>query len=532
MSIKQAVAWKLCSILILITISNSFLIHPTSLRRISSSSFNNIVTENQHVNYKKSISELRLSMPPPSSSSYVYDEEDEEEEDDNDDDDPYTTNASSEFQETDRGNKSESSDDDSGETLTTLTDWGGALSTLRQRIDDVETGKSQNPSQVLFRIMSSSPPTETIRKFVNEANPEIVQAMSGTVQGMLGGLSNPMTGIETIVTANSDKLSALCFQLQMTGYMFRNAEYVVALKQLMKIKSKNGGTTLPEYKKAFDRLDIDSSGYIDISEVETLLSDVYDNNEANEADTNVPKYEIQAFMNHFDTNNDNKISWKEFEEGLGAMKADSIAREFAKKYKMPSIDIDDDYDHDEDEDDEDYYPGASLDEPTISGIIEIEIGNGKFIEVEASDYIADLKKEAQELKEALLRERGGGDLVEDSKSSSSGGLSASEILGAGRIQQQPSDGDAGSITNYLVTLGSDISTLTKGISPEVVDTMKLLVDFVLNNKNSSSSKDNANNSRQRTIPGIALQQLAFWQLVLGYKLREAEATGDYRNMLE
>merc|ERR1711862_272034 len=102
----------------------------------------------------------------------------------------------------------------------------------------------------------------------------------------------------------------------------------------------------------------------------------------------------------------------------------------------------------------------------------------------------------------------------------------------GRIQQQPSDEDAGSITNYLATLGSDISTLTKGISPEVVDTMKLLVDFVLNNKNSSSSKDNANNSSQRTIPGIALQQLAFWQLVLGYKLREAEATGDYRNMLK
>ena len=84
--------------------------------------------------------------------------------------------------------------------------------------------------------MSLSPLTKTIRKFVNEANPEILQVMSGTVQGMLGGLSNPMTGIETIVTANSDGLSNLCFQLQMTGCMFRNAECVVALKQLMKIK--------------------------------------------------------------------------------------------------------------------------------------------------------------------------------------------------------------------------------------------------------------------------------------------------------
>jgi len=29
-----------------------------------------------------------------------------------------------------------------------------------------------------------------------------------------------------------------------------------------------------------------------------------------------------------------------------------------------------------------------------------------------------------------------------------------------------------------------------------------------------------------------LQQLALWQLVLGYKLREAEAKGDYLKLLE
>merc|ERR1719296_361797 len=203
------------------------------------------------------------------------------------------------------------------------------------------------------------------------------------------------------------------------------------------------------------------------------------------------------------------------------MKADQVAKDFMNKYRMPNIDIDDD---DVDEEDEEYED--VMEEPIISGTIEIEIGNGKFIQVEASDYIADLKKEAQELKDALLQEKGG---------ESSDGLSANEIMGAGRITQPQEE--AGSITNYLVTLGSDISTLTKGISPEVVDTMKLLVDFVLNNKNASSSQGGSGVSRQATkdnapkeleIPGSALQQLAFWQLVLGYKLREAEATGDYR----
>jgi hypothetical protein len=33
------------------------------------------------------------------------------------------------------------------------------------------------------------------------------------------------------------------------------------------------------------------------------------------------------------------------------------------------------------------------------------------------------------------------------------------------------------------------------------------------------------------IPGSALQQLALWQLVLGYRLREEEARGDYVKLL-
>jgi hypothetical protein len=34
------------------------------------------------------------------------------------------------------------------------------------------------------------------------------------------------------------------------------------------------------------------------------------------------------------------------------------------------------------------------------------------------------------------------------------------------------------------------------------------------------------------LPGSALQQLALWQLVLGYRLREAEAKGEYVRLLD
>ena len=88
--------------------------------------------------------------------------------------------------------------------------------------------------------------------------------------------------------------------------MFRNAEYVLALKELLNIRGK---ATLQDYKDAFDRLDKDDSGYLDPSEIEQLFDDVYDGQ--------APSFETEAFLEFFDANKDGKISWDEFENGLG-----------------------------------------------------------------------------------------------------------------------------------------------------------------------------------------------------------------------
>ena len=144
--------------------------------------------------------------------------EDEDEDDDNDSIDPYMQTASSEF------NNNASNISTSGATdlvfsneISTSVDWGGALGKLRQRFDDIEQGKSGNPSQALFRLMSAQSPNQAIGSFVNSASPQVVQAMSGAVSSLLGGLSSPTSGIETIVKATGSKIGTLCFQLQMTG---------------------------------------------------------------------------------------------------------------------------------------------------------------------------------------------------------------------------------------------------------------------------------------------------------------------------
>ena len=197
----------------------------------------------------------------------VLDDSGDEDDDDEDDEgeeeieaDPYMGKATSEFLDggDDTGGGSSSTSSSLAPMGATSLDWGGALDTLRDRVDDIESGKS-GPSNALFRLMSAETPNQAIGKFIQEADQSVIQAMSGAVSSLLGGLSNPSTGIEVVVKANGDKLGNLCFQLMMTGYLFRNAEYVLALKDLIGLRAS---ASVAEYRKAFDKIDSDNSGYI------------------------------------------------------------------------------------------------------------------------------------------------------------------------------------------------------------------------------------------------------------------------------
>jgi Ca2+-binding EF-hand superfamily protein len=426
------------------------------------------------------------------------DDDDEEEDDDEKEEevsDPYTEKASSEFLQ-----------DETGLLATqgrTSLDWGGALGKLRERVGDMESGRSQSPSNALFRLMTSQTPNQAIGHFIQTANPQVVAAMSGAVNSLLGGLSNPAMGVEVVVKASGEKIGSLCFQLQMTGYMFRNAEYVLALKDIMNLR---GSKSLQEYKEAFDRLDSDRSGFIETSEIEALLKDIYNGKP-------VPSFEVKAFMEFFDANGDGKISWGEFEKGLGDMSEHKAAKAVAAGALLPTLDEDDD----EDDDDNDF----SGIEPNVSGMIELELKDGNTIQVDAKEYLLHLKQEANALKAALKQEKG---KLEDGKMMMGGIMS-------------PSAGDmlGGSLAEYIASREGDLKSLTEGMSPEVVDTMKQLVDFVLEGGDSQKAQRNnpdKNLQMEMELPGAALQQLALWQLVLGYRLREAEATGEYMRLLD
>jgi len=166
-------------------------------------------------------------------------------------------------------------------------------------------------------------------------------------------------------------------------------------------------------------------------------------------------------------------------------------------------------------------------EPEVMGEIEIEMDDGAVVKVEAKEYIQNLKREAKALQEALLRETGGGE----------GGGGPNDIPGLAGDNQD----EYGGIVGYIASRQGDLKGLTQGIQPEIMETMKKLVDYVLESGKdrspSAAGAGAANKSVRKEemeveLRGSALQQLALWQLVLGYRLREAEAKGEYLKLLE
>ena len=324
------------------------------------------------------------------------------------------------------------------------------------------------------------------------------------------GLSSPTSGIETIVKASGDKIGSLCFQLQMTGYLFRNAEYVLALKDILKI---NGSATMVDYKRTFDRLDADGSGYVEVAEIKDLFDQVYGGK--------APQVEINAFLQFFDQNDDGKISWEEFEKGMGA----AVATQRQKSSSVAALlGVDADYDDDDDDEADEEEDDVVDINADVSGTIEIEMNDGQIVEVDARDYVESLKKEALMLKEAL------------SKESASENTSKRDPAGILAGLGSPDPDQSMDITRYIASRQGDVKSLTEGISPEIVETMRRLVDFVLEGGDSGKGKTGLSSEdktkMEMEIPGSALQQLALWQLVLGYRLREEEASGDYKKLLQ
>merc|ERR1712003_104535 len=99
----------------------------------------------------------------------------------------------------------------------------------------------------------------------------------------------------------------------------------------------------------------------------------------------------------------------------------------------------------------------------ISGTIEIELESGRVVEVDANEYMESLKEEARKLKLALRQEKAGGKPRAEKNEN--------DPL-AGTLNNSGGAEDVVDIASYIASRQGDVKSLTKGIKPEIVDTMK------------------------------------------------------------
>ena len=87
-------------------------------------------------------------------------------------------------------------------------------------------------------VVSRLSPSELITKFTATAHPRVQNAVRSTILGLIGGL--PKMAFETTTFTTGQRLASLMFQLQMTGYMFKNADYRLSLQQSLGGETSTG----------------------------------------------------------------------------------------------------------------------------------------------------------------------------------------------------------------------------------------------------------------------------------------------------
>ncbi|CAM9239431.1 unnamed protein product, partial [Choristocarpus tenellus] len=262
--------------------------------------------------------------------------------------------------------------------------------------------ESSNP---YFDVVSRLSPTELIGRFMRSSPPMVQNAVRTTVLGLLGSL--PRHAFETTAIATGDALANLMFQLQMTGYMFKNAEYRLSIQSSVE-QALPGGSYLPVCQGEITR--------------ESAIG-----------------------------------------SGVGDFGVDG-----SKK-------------------------------PKISGKIRLTFDAGqeteREMEVDADAYMSELRGQVEQLETQLLA-----------------------------IHQKEQEAVENDLLLYIKSMPEvQLKGLTTNVSPEVLESMRLLVQTVLGGSG-NGEKILGETLTQQT--GSAMGQLCMWQLVVGYSLREMEARED------
>jgi len=139
--------------------------------------------------------------------------------------------------------------------------------------------------------------------------------------------------------------------------------------------------------------------------------------------------------------------------------------------------------------------------PQVSGEIQVKLGDQE-IKIDAESYVSELRREVENLRNELVS-----------------------------MKQQQAGQEAQDLLAYVQKLEEEeMKSLTEGVSPEVLGTMRSLVNTVVQGMGGELSALIGPDTLTE-IPSSVLAQLCMWQLVVGYNLRTIEAREEMRKQL-
>ena len=107
----------------------------------------------------------------------------------------------------------------------------GPMSSSSSSSSSSSLSSAQPPTINPYLSMITQPsPSDLISRFTSTAPQRVQDAVRTTILGLIGGISSQMK-FDTRAIATGERLANLMFQLQMTGYMFKNAEYRLGMSQ-------------------------------------------------------------------------------------------------------------------------------------------------------------------------------------------------------------------------------------------------------------------------------------------------------------
>jgi len=95
--------------------------------------------------------------------------------------------------------------------------------------------RPRRPNKYFDALANVSAP-ELVQSFAETAPPEVQQAVKATVASLFGNV--PEDAFEASVMSSGQSVASLMYSMQMTGYMFRNAQYRLSLRRSLERTAK------------------------------------------------------------------------------------------------------------------------------------------------------------------------------------------------------------------------------------------------------------------------------------------------------